>query len=202
MGYTSVRKCILIEIRTKFNLIREKEWTGDTISNICNHRPILIGSKAFLLLFIPLVTLTTMTAGSFHFVLADPLHCGIQGSASCYSVGYQNGLANPGKICPSDRVYYCAGWDGGASKEAQSPSPQIQNSNTSRTLGQQQAGQSTISGDNQWQEFGLFFGPIQKHTGVFHNENGVFIPWTTLCNAGQSYLAESCLPHSLGRLVD
>ncbi len=35
MGYTSVRKCILIEIRTKFNLIREKEWTGDTISNIC-----------------------------------------------------------------------------------------------------------------------------------------------------------------------
>jgi hypothetical protein len=25
MGYTSVR---LIEIRTKFNLIREKEWTG------------------------------------------------------------------------------------------------------------------------------------------------------------------------------
>ena len=35
MGYTSVRKCILIEIRTKFNLIHEKEWTGDTISNIC-----------------------------------------------------------------------------------------------------------------------------------------------------------------------
>ncbi|MGA9151677.1 MAG: hypothetical protein WBZ36_13950 [Candidatus Nitrosopolaris sp.] len=35
MGYTCVRKCILIEIRTKFNLIHEKEWTGDTISNIC-----------------------------------------------------------------------------------------------------------------------------------------------------------------------
>jgi transposase InsO family protein len=35
MGYTSVRKCILIEIRTKFNLIHEKDWTGDTISNIC-----------------------------------------------------------------------------------------------------------------------------------------------------------------------
>ncbi|MGC1932094.1 MAG: hypothetical protein WA667_24240 [Candidatus Nitrosopolaris sp.] len=32
MGYTSVRKCVLIEIRTKFNLIRKKEWTGDTIS--------------------------------------------------------------------------------------------------------------------------------------------------------------------------
>src|SRR5215470_19815908 len=35
MGYTSVRECILIEIRTKFNLIHEKEWTGDTVSNIC-----------------------------------------------------------------------------------------------------------------------------------------------------------------------
>jgi transposase InsO family protein len=36
MGYTSaVRKCIQIEIRKKFNLIHEKEWTGDTISSIC-----------------------------------------------------------------------------------------------------------------------------------------------------------------------
>ena len=35
MGYTSVRKCIHIEIRTKFNIIHEKEWIGDTISNIC-----------------------------------------------------------------------------------------------------------------------------------------------------------------------
>ena len=26
MGYTSVRKCIHIEIRTRFNLIHEKEW--------------------------------------------------------------------------------------------------------------------------------------------------------------------------------
>ena len=36
MGYTSaVRKCIHIEIRIRFNLIHEKEWTGDTICNIC-----------------------------------------------------------------------------------------------------------------------------------------------------------------------
>jgi transposase len=35
MGYISaVRKCIHIEIRTRFNLIHEKEWTGDTICNI------------------------------------------------------------------------------------------------------------------------------------------------------------------------
>lgn len=36
MGYISaVRKCIHIEIRRKFNLIHEKEWTGNTISSIC-----------------------------------------------------------------------------------------------------------------------------------------------------------------------
>lgn len=36
MGYTSTgRKWIHIEIRTRFNLIHEKEWTGDTVSNIC-----------------------------------------------------------------------------------------------------------------------------------------------------------------------
>src|SRR6476660_1766256 len=35
MGYTPVRKCIHIEINRRFNLIHEKEWTGDTISNIC-----------------------------------------------------------------------------------------------------------------------------------------------------------------------
>ncbi len=35
MGYTSVRKCIHIEIITKFNLVHEKEWTGDTVSDIC-----------------------------------------------------------------------------------------------------------------------------------------------------------------------
>ena len=35
MGNTPVRKCIHIEINRRFNLIHEKEWTGDTISNIC-----------------------------------------------------------------------------------------------------------------------------------------------------------------------
>src|SRR6476620_3247208 len=35
IGYTSVRKCIHIEINTRFNLIHEREWTGDTVSNIC-----------------------------------------------------------------------------------------------------------------------------------------------------------------------
>ena len=39
MGNTfySARKCIIkIELQTKFNLIHEKEWTGDTIIDICN----------------------------------------------------------------------------------------------------------------------------------------------------------------------
>jgi hypothetical protein len=31
-----------------------------------------------------------------------------------------------------------------------------------------------------------------RTTGVYHNENGIFIPWTTVCNAGQSYLNETC----------
>jgi hypothetical protein len=51
---------------------------------------------------------------------------------------------------------------------------------------------TSISGDSPWQDFGVFFGPIQKHTWVFHNENGVFIPWTTLCCEGQSNLLQSC----------
>jgi hypothetical protein len=51
---------------------------------------------------------------------------------------------------------------------------------------------ATTSGDTPWKEFGVFLGPIQKHTGVFHNENGVFIPWTTLCTSAQSYMLESC----------
>src|ERR687887_2213640 len=36
MGYTSaVRKCIHIEIRRRFNLIHEKEWSGEAVSIIC-----------------------------------------------------------------------------------------------------------------------------------------------------------------------
>src|SRR6266487_2189273 len=61
------------------------------------------------------------------------------------------------------------------------------------TPGIVRAQNTTTSGSTPWQEFGVFFGPIQKHTGVFHNENGVFIPWNTLCGAGRSYLLQSCV---------
>jgi hypothetical protein len=33
---------------------------------------------------------------------------------------------------------------------------------------------------------------VNTHLGVFHNENGVFIPWRTLCNNTQQYLLKSC----------
>ena len=61
--------------------------------------------------------------------------------------------------------------------------------------GQPRSGQESsavTTGDSPWKEFGVFIGPIQKHTGVFHNENGVFIPWAKLCSSAQSYLLESC----------
>ena len=35
MDYTPVRKCIHIEIDERYNLIREKEWTGESVSIIC-----------------------------------------------------------------------------------------------------------------------------------------------------------------------
>ena len=46
MGYISaVRKCIHIEIRRKFNLIHEKEWTGDTINSICKRDMVFPGRR-------------------------------------------------------------------------------------------------------------------------------------------------------------
>jgi len=35
MGYTSVRECIHIEIERRYNLIHERQWTGETVSIIC-----------------------------------------------------------------------------------------------------------------------------------------------------------------------
>jgi hypothetical protein len=51
---------------------------------------------------------SNMIAGS----TTPPSSCGSGSTASsCYDAGYQNALANPGKICPSGHSYtYCAGW--------------------------------------------------------------------------------------------
>ena len=48
----------------------------------------------------------SMTGGS----KTSSSSCGSTKS-SCFDVGYQNALTNPGKICPSGHSYnYCAGW--------------------------------------------------------------------------------------------
>jgi tetratricopeptide (TPR) repeat protein len=33
---------------------------------------------------------------------------------------------------------------------------------------------------------------IHKRSGVWHNERGVFVPWSALCNQGQRYLVQLC----------
>ena len=56
-----------------------------------------------------------ITAGSFHIALADPIHCDQAGYPSCYSVGYNDGQANPGTNCPSGHSdNFCAGWQAGS----------------------------------------------------------------------------------------
>ena len=90
------------------------------------NKPIfIVRSKTIPLVFISLVILMMITSGSFHFVLADPLHCDIEGWASCYSVGYSHGLANPGTNCPSGHSdNYCSGWDAAARMQNTQAIPQ------------------------------------------------------------------------------
>ena len=46
---------------------------------------------------------------------ADAIHCDQVGWPSCYTVGYQDGVANLGTSCPSAHsANYCAGWNSGA----------------------------------------------------------------------------------------
>jgi hypothetical protein len=66
------------------------------------YRPVfIVRSKIIRLVFISSVTFMMITSGSFHLVLADLLHCDIEGWPSCYSVDYSHGLVNPGTSCPS-----------------------------------------------------------------------------------------------------
>jgi len=52
------------------------------------------------------------TAAVGNMTAASSSSCGTGSTASsCYDVGYQNALANPGKTCPSGYSYNsCAGW--------------------------------------------------------------------------------------------
>ena len=52
---------------------------------------------------------------------------------------------------------------------------------------------SQLVGDTQLQEYAVVFPPlVNMHSGVYHNEKGVFVPWKTICNKTQQYLVESC----------
>jgi hypothetical protein len=57
---------------------------------------------------------------------------------------------------------------------------------------------SAVCDNSQFKEFAfdkdinLLNIHIHKHSGVWHNERGVFVPWSALCNQGQSYLVQSC----------
>lgn len=96
-------------------LLGEKE-ANTTASKFGNSTTLILKSKFILPALISLTTLIMITAGSFHLVLADPLHCDIQGWPSCYSVGYQHGLTNPETNCPSGHSdNFSAGWEAGAS---------------------------------------------------------------------------------------
>jgi uncharacterized membrane protein len=45
---------------------------------------------------------------------ADPQHCDKPGWPSCYSVGFDNGKANPGTSCSGHSKNYCRGWEDGS----------------------------------------------------------------------------------------
>jgi hypothetical protein len=174
--------------------------------------------KEYRMLVIIALTVTMMMGISNMYgkAFADPAHCDIPGWPSCYKVGYDDGLGMSGS-CPSGHSSeFCRGWDdatsgsnnnaSGQALEQNASNQQVPQQNASnQQVPQQNASNQQVpqqnstmasgtltSGNTAWQEFGLFVGPIQRHTGVYHNENGVFIPWTTLCKAGQSYLNETC----------
>jgi len=57
---------------------------------------------------------------------------------------------------------------------------------------------SAVCDNSQFNQFGFDYDVnplnihIHKHSGVWHNERGVFVPWSVLCNQGQTYLIQSC----------
>jgi len=66
--------------------------------------------------FIGIAIVASIMAGSAYggIAFADPQHCDRTGWPSCYSVGFDNGKANPGTSCPSGHSKnYCRGWEDG-----------------------------------------------------------------------------------------
>jgi hypothetical protein len=71
----------------------------------------LKSNKTVVAILVILATTVGALGGAAGSALADPLHCAQPGWPSCYSVGYQDGQANPGTSCPSGHSdNFCAGW--------------------------------------------------------------------------------------------
>jgi hypothetical protein len=132
-----------------------------TASKFGNSATLILMSRSILLVLIVLITLTMITP---HLVLADPLPCDIQGWSSCYNVGYQAGLANPGTNCPSSHSdNFCAGWEFGASSGGH-----IQNSNiTAYILGSNAVKQQSTNAHTQAWLFGYYHGRDEGRDGFF-----------------------------------
>ena len=117
--------------------------------------------------------------------------------------------------CPPNHHYsleYCNGYSEGYAYEWNTlfgqqpqtqPQPQKQGTHVITTIQPLNSSNSGVGrnqeivGNTPMQDIGHNIPVIShiignKSTGVYHNENGIFIPWTTLCNAGQSYLNETC----------
>jgi hypothetical protein len=76
----------------------------------------LLKSKEIVIMLVSFSAIMMITAASAHIAFADPLHCDQPGWPSCYSVGYQEGLANPGTVCPTGHSdNFCVGWNVGTS---------------------------------------------------------------------------------------
>lgn len=51
-------------------------------------------------------------------VYADPARCDQRGWPSCYTVGYTDGLKNPGTSCPTGHgIEFCRGWNDASSAD-------------------------------------------------------------------------------------
>jgi hypothetical protein len=130
---------------------------------------------------------------------ADPAHCDLSGWPPCYKVGYDDGLGMSGS-CPSGHSSeFCRGWDDATSSSNNNASSTALDQNASN----QEATQQNVS-TTTWKDFGDFSdlaniplvgGMIASHsvtTGILHNEQGVFIPWSVICTQGSQYLLKPC----------
>ena len=140
-----------------------------------------------LVLIVLTVTMMMGIGNMYGKALADPAHCDQPGWPSCYQVGHDDGLGMSG-ACPSGHSSeFCRGWDDATSGSNNNGGSPVIAQNASN----QQAPQQNVS-TTAWKDFGDFSdlaniplvgGMIASHsitTGILHNEQGVFIPWSVV----------------------